>query len=449
MIILPIRRVAVLGCGAMGRQMAALCANAGLEVDLFGLPRPNGAPGHQACQALETLRSAWPPPLACPEAAHAINPCDYAHHLDHLRRCDLVVEAVAEQRDTKLGFLARIVPHLQRWTLIATTTESLSVAELALALPEGLRERFCGVHCFLPLRYRTLVELVPGERTDPRVLDALEDFCVTVLGRDVVRAFDRSISMAERIDLFATASALHYTQAFDLLPEAVDALAGPFIERPLARIERRGWDDFTRRLARAHATLADDPWRERFTLPSGLVHHLAAAEEAIHRVEGGVTRVFDLKAGRHPPALSPAVSAPQPEDGGLDLEQQPFTWALWRDVCHYCAHHLADLAPCARHVDHALRLGAGWPLGPFEHWQQLGWQTVAKAIAADIEAGDTPVALPLPSWALAIDAVHTPRGSYAPERRRHCPRSSLACYRRQDRVLPWWGRPQCATGCQC
>ena len=69
--------------------------------------------------------------------------------------------------------------------------------------------------------------------------------------------------------------------------------------------------------------------------------------------------------------------------------QAQFLWATFRDLFHYTAYHLADIADTARDVDFAIRWGYGWKLGPFETWQAAGWQQVAQWIDEDIKAGKT------------------------------------------------------------
>ena len=77
--------------------------------------------------------------------------------------------------------------------------------------------------------------------------------------------------------------------------------------------------------------------------------------------------------------------------------QAQFLWAMFRDLFHYTAYHLADIADTARDVDFAIRWGYGWKLGPFETWQAAGWQNVAKWIAEDIAAGKAMSDAPLPA----------------------------------------------------
>src|SRR5207342_529422 len=120
--------------------------------------------------------------------------------------------------------------------------------------------------------------------------------------------------------------------------------------------------------------------------------------------------------------------------------QAQFLWAATRDMLHYSAYHLAAIANNARDLDLAIRWGFGWNQGPLEIWQAAGWREVAQWIAADIQAGKTMTAAPLPAWVTEPQrtGVHAPDGSYSPATQSNVPRSMLPVYRRQlfpDRVL--------------
>ena len=60
--------------------------------------------------------------------------------------------------------------------------------------------------------------------------------------------------------------------------------------------------------------------------------------------------------------------------------------------------HLESIADNARDVDFAMRWGFGMKQGPFELWQDAGWQQVAEWVKADIDAGKALCAAPLPAW---------------------------------------------------
>jgi 3-hydroxyacyl-CoA dehydrogenase len=78
------------------------------------------------------------------------------------------------------------------------------------------------------------------------------------------------------------------------------------------------------------------------------------------------------------------------------------------------AVHLADIAESAREVDLAMRWGFGMKQGPFELWQEAGWQQVAEWVKADIDAGKALSSAPLPAWVFdGRTGVHSAEGSWS------------------------------------
>src|SRR5690606_12451206 len=120
--------------------------------------------------------------------------------------------------------------------------------------------------------------------------------------------------------------------------------------------------------------------------------------------------------------------------------QAAFLWAVFRDLFHYSAYHLHDIASTARDIDLALRWGYGWALGPFETWQAAGWRQVADWIAEDIVAGKAMSDAALPDWVFdGREGVHGAEGSYSPARNAKLPRSALPVYKRQRFPDPMLG----------
>jgi 3-hydroxyacyl-CoA dehydrogenase len=140
----------------------------------------------------------------------------------------------------------------------------------------------------------------------------------------------------------------------------------------------------------------------------------AAAPEVVEilKIRNPAEKFAQLRASAHP--------------------QAQFLWACFRDLFHYTAYHLADIADTARDVDQAIRWGYGWKLGPFETWQAAGWKQVAQWVAEDIAAGKAMSSAPLPAWVLdGRDGVHAADGSYSPTKNALVPRSTLPVYKRQ------------------
>jgi 3-hydroxyacyl-CoA dehydrogenase len=451
---LRIRKAAVLGAGVMGAQIAAHLANASIEVVLFDLAARQAPKNGIALKAVQNLGKLSPAPLAEKSRAAGIIPADYDEHLAQLHDCDLVIEAIAERMDWKLDLYHKIAPALPAHAIVASNTSGLSINTLAEALPETLRTRFCGVHFFNPPRYMHLVELIPQRATDPAVLDALEGFLVTALGKGVVRAKDTPNFIGNRIGVFSILATMHHTQQFGLGFDTVDALTGPAIGRPKSATYRTadvvGLDTMAHVIKTMADTLPDDPWHGYFKSPAWLGALIAQGAlgqktgAGFYRKAGKDIVVLDLASKDYRPSQQKpsdalaailAIKDPAERFAKLRASQEPqaqFLWAVFRDLFHYTAYHLADIAETARDVDFAIRWGYGWKLGPFETWQAAGWQQVSAWINADIAAGKTMSKAPLPAWVTdGRTGVHGSDGSFAPRSGNHLARSTHPVYQRQ------------------
>ncbi len=98
------------------------------------------------------------------KAAEKVGGARVVTDLDALKDCDIVVEAVAEDSEVKRDIHGRLGELLPPQTILATTTSSLSVAEIAAA--SGRADRFAALHVFNPVEKMKLVELsFPDEAT--------------------------------------------------------------------------------------------------------------------------------------------------------------------------------------------------------------------------------------------------------------------------------------------
>ncbi|MDR3385999.1 MAG: 3-hydroxyacyl-CoA dehydrogenase/enoyl-CoA hydratase family protein [Rudaea sp.] len=452
---LRIRRAAVLGAGVMGAQIAAHLVNAGIDTVLFDLPAKDGDPNGIVLKAIDNLRKLSPAPLADKSRAGAIVPANYDQNMGALKECDLIIEAIAERLDWKRDLYAKIAPFIGKEAVLASNTSGLSINSLADVLDASIHHRFCGVHFFNPPRYMHLVELIPCARTDAAVLEGLEAFLTTALGKGVVYARDTPNFIGNRIGVFSMLATMHHTEQFKLGFDVVDALTGPAIGRPKSATYRTadvvGLDTMAHVIKTMADTLPNDPWHDYFKPPvwlQALIDNGALGQKAgagFFRKLGKDIQVLDLaKAdyrlsdGKADDAVAAILKMKSPAErlGGLRASQDPqaqFLWAVFRDLFHYAAFHLADIASTARDVDFALRWGYGWSLGAFETWQASGWAQVASWISEDVAAGRAMSKAPLPAW--ASDAkrtgVHNAQGSYSPATDRYLPTSSAPVYKRQ------------------
>ena len=458
---LLIRRVAVLGAGVMGAQIAAQLVNAGLDTVLFDLPAKEGDKNGIVQKAIANLGKLSPAPLGSKSLAEAIVAANYETGLHELESCDLVIEAIAERMDWKQDLYKKIAPHVPAHAVLASNTSGLGIGKLADVLPEALRPRFCGVHFFNPPRYMYLVELIPTVHTDPAVLAGLESFLTSYVGKGVVIARDTPNFIGNRIGVFSILATMHHTQQSGLGFDTVDALTGPLLGRPKSATYRTadvvGLDTMAHVIKTMADTLPDDPWHKYFDAPAwlkALVEKGALGQKTgagIFRKVGKDIMVVDVAKGDYVASnmeADPDVVAilkekdPAKKFAALRASTHPqaqFLWAIFRDLFHYAAYHLKDIAETARDVDQAIRWGYGWKLGPFETWQAAGWRQVAEWIDEDIKAGKAMSDAPLPEWVLAHEGVYTAEGSYSPTQDKVLARSALPVYKRQRFPDPMLG----------
>ncbi len=455
------KKVAVLGAGVMGAQIAAHLANAGVPVILFDLPAEAADKNAVVGKALANLGKLSPAPLASKALVQNIEPANYDEHLERLKGCDLIIEAIAERIDWKKSLYARILPFVGPRAVLASNTSGLSINALSEVLDESLHHRFCGVHFFNPPRYMHLVELIPCAITDTAVLFALEAFLVSTLGKGVVTAKDTPNFIANRIGVFSILSTLYHTDQFGMGFDEVDVLTGPLIGRPKSATYRTcdvvGLDTMGLTIKTMADTLPADPWHPHFTVPDflqTLIDAKALGQKTgagIFKKIGKEIHVLDLASKQYRPSagqVDPEVLAilkdrnPQTKFKALRASAHPqaqFLWSCFRDLFHYCAYHLADIAASARELDFAIRWGYGWNLGPLELWQAADWKQVAAWIAEDIAAGKSMSHAPLPAWVSAVEGVHGKDGSYSASQSTMLPRSANPVYARQRYPDPLLG----------
>jgi len=470
---LIVKKAAVLGAGVMGAQIAAHLANADVPVLLFDLPAKEGEKNGVVNKVLDGLKKLEPAPLASVGRVQFIDAANYDEHLPLLAECDLVIEAIAERMDWKHDLYARIAPHLSSGAMLASNTSGLSINGLAGGLPEAMRPHFCGIHFFNPPRYMHLVEIIATRGSDADMLDALETWLTSRLGKGVVRALDTPNFVANRVGVFSLLAVMHHTAAFGLGFDEVDALTGPRIGRPKSATYRTadvvGLDTLAHVIRTMQETLPDDPWHAHFTVPpwlAALIQQGALGQKTrcgIFRKQGKEIQVLDLaqrdyrtSRGEVAAEVEELLKIRNPAEKFAALKasshpQAQFLWAIFRDVFHYCAVQLENIADNARDLDLALRWGFGWAQGPFETWQVAGWSAISAAIDADIAAGKTMSAAPLPAWVRepGRTGVHAPQGSWSASRGTYVSRSALPVYRRQlfpEAVLGETARPPEKSG---
>src|ERR1700690_2667102 len=225
-----IQKPVVLGAGTMGARIAAHFANAGLPCLLLDIVPKDAGPAERnkiVLAGLEAARKAKPAAFFTGALASRITIGNFEDDLAQISDADWIIEVVAENLEIKRGLLGKVAQFRKPGSIVTTNTSGLPVHLIAEGLPEEFQQHWAGTHFFNPPRYLKLVELIPGPKTSPEVIETLRDFCDRRLGKGVVVAKDMPNFIANRIGTFSILNALKLMGSLGMTVEEVDACTGP------------------------------------------------------------------------------------------------------------------------------------------------------------------------------------------------------------------------------
>ncbi len=412
-----IERVAVLGAGIMGSGIAAHLANAGARVLLLDMVPPDlsaeeksdpDARNRLAAAGLKQALEAKPAAFFAKRRARLVEVGNFEDDLHRLAECDWVVEAVVERLDVKRELFARVAEAVRPGTPVTSNTSGLSVAGMSEGLSPEFQKTFFVTHFFNPARYMRLLEIVPGERTDPASIARVAAFCAQRLGKGVVHAKDTPNFIANRVGTFSLMVALHLMVEHELTIDEVDAIVGKPLGRPKSAAFRTadlvGLDTLLHVAQNCHDNLPDDERRAWFDPPDfvntmrerGLLGQKAGAGfyKKVSEPEKQIL-TLDWTSLEYVPQSKPrfdSVGAARAGDTpgarvkllveGEDRAAR-FAWRCLGETLAYAARRIGEIADDVVNVDRAMRWGFNWALGPFELWDALGVSDAAERMRAD------------------------------------------------------------------
>ena len=291
---MTVKTAAIVGAGQMGRGIAEACALAALKVDLYD------AAASLLPAALDSIRADLARQVKknslSAAAAQAAEACITPQQTlgDWLCRADVVIEAVTEDADSKKQLYAALAPYLSAHTLVASNTSSISITDLAAAVP--LPSRFIGMHFMNPAQVNPLVEIIRGTATDDQIYQRT---CVLAeqLGKTVVTAADRPGFITNRILLPMLNEAIYVLQektgsVTDIDRTMVTAMRHPM--GPLMLADFIGLDTCLAILQVLYDNLQQEKYR-----PCPLLAELVAAGELGKKSGVGF---YDYRSGTPRPA---------------------------------------------------------------------------------------------------------------------------------------------------
>jgi 3-hydroxybutyryl-CoA dehydrogenase len=174
---MSLSKVAVVGCGMMGRGIVEVCAAAGMSVvAIKATPGDLNGPKSKIRESLDRrVKRGKMTPEQVEEVLARIR---FTTELGEVGDADLVIESAVEALDAKCDILQRIEVKMHPEAVLGTNTSSLKLEKLADGLKHG--GRFLGLHFFSPVPAMELVELGSIDRTAPYALQRCIDFCIHI-----------------------------------------------------------------------------------------------------------------------------------------------------------------------------------------------------------------------------------------------------------------------------
>ncbi|MFT3706260.1 MAG: 3-hydroxyacyl-CoA dehydrogenase/enoyl-CoA hydratase family protein [Archangium sp.] len=405
-----IRKAAVIGAGVMGSGIASHLANAGVPVILLDIVPPGekstdkAARNKFAAGAVANLGKQKPAPLMSTRALSLIEVGNIEDDLKRVSECDWVVEVIKEDLKLKNDLFAKLEPLISKTCIVTSNTSGMSIAGMTEGRSDDFKRRFLVTHFFNPVRYMKLLEIVPGEKTDPAVMAALAEFGERTLGKGIVYGKDTTNFIANRIGTYGMMRTLGTMDQHGVTIEEVDKIFGPSLGRPKSAVFRTadlvGLDTFMHVTTNCYDSLTSDPLRDTFKPPEWL-KKMVEKKMLGDKTGGGFYKknksdggkeilVLDLKTFEYRAqnkvrfdSLGAARDVEELNEkirvvlSGTDKAAK-FAEQVTLETLSYAARLLGEIADDVVNVDRAMRWGFAWEQGPFQTWDAIG---VEKAVA--------------------------------------------------------------------
>lgn len=417
---LRIEKAVVLGAGTMGSRIAAHFVNAGLPCVLLDIVPPNLPAGTSPAErnkivraGLEAAKKSKPAAFFTPALADRIAIGNFEDDLARCAEADWIIEAVAENLEIKRNLLARVAQHRKPGAMVTTNTSGLPVHLIAEGMSDEFQQHWAGTHFFNPPRYLKLVEVIPGLKTSPEVIETLSEFCDRRLGKGVVVAKDTPNFIANRIGTYSMLNVLRLMDALGMTIEEVDACTGPVIGQPKSATFRTadivGLDVLLHVVKNIYDSVPNDESRQMYRVPA-VVEEMArrgwlgdkTGQGFYKRVKGEGEKeilTLDLQTMEYRPRQKARFASLEAAKGIENTQErlrallgpvlagqkvdkaQQFLWGTISESCLYAARRVPEISDSIVDVDRAMRWGFGWELGPFELIDAIG----VPAFAAQVQ----------------------------------------------------------------
>jgi 3-hydroxyacyl-CoA dehydrogenase len=395
-----IKKVAVLGSGVMGAQIAGHISNAGIESYLYDTTQ------ELANQGKENLIKLKPAPLYNSKNIDLITPCTYDKDIEKIKDVDWILEAVVEKLDIKISVYNNLLPYLKESAILTSNTSGIPLIDLTESLSKDMQERFMITHFFNPPRYMQLLELVRSEMTTDETYNTMVHFGEIILGKGIVHAKDTPNFIGNRIGVFGMMTAINLAVESRLTVEEVDKLTGPISGRPKSATFRTadvvGLDTLKNVSLTTYEKALNDEQRNVFKIPKildALIEKKRLGQKTkegfYKKDENGILNSINFETESYKPLKTVrfdcfrVAKGQQKTPGKLtslcsgDDKGSKYFWEVMARTLIYSANRIPEISDDIINIDNAMKWGFGWEYGPFESWDILGVKESSDRMIAD------------------------------------------------------------------
>lgn len=258
--------IGVVGAGTMGQSIAEMLAFKGLDVHLAEKTPESLQQAMEAIEAsLDRQLERWA--ITAAEKKLTLNRIHTERSLDNLADCDLVIETITEDLDSKKEIFAHLDAILPKEAVIASNTSTLSVTELAGTTHHP--ERVIGMHFVYPAFRIDVVEIIRGLQTSDETFGKTKKFVDEVLAKKGVMVYESPGFVTTRLVCLLINEALHLLEEGVASPEDIDSamrIGYQFEHGPLEMADRFGLDAVLAALERMFREFGELKYRPSFLL---------------------------------------------------------------------------------------------------------------------------------------------------------------------------------------
>ena len=436
-----INKIAIIGSGIMGSGIACHFANIGVEVLLLDIVPRELNEKEQARglslkdqvvrnrlvnDALKTALKSKPSPIYSQQFAQRITTGNLEDDIAKIKDVDWIMEVVVERLDIKQQVFKTLEQHRTPGTLITSNTSGIPIKFMSEGRSEDFQKHFCGTHFFNPARYLKLFEIIPGPKTNPEVLEFLNNYGEQFLGKTSVVAKDTPAFIGNRIGIFGIQSLFHQVKELELTVEEIDKLTGPVIGRPKSATFRTvdvvGLDTLVHVANGIYENCPEDEAHELFKLPDFVNTMMSnnwlgsKSGQGFYKKEGKTITVLDLKTLEYrgkkktkfatlelTKSIDNVIERFKVLVSGKDKAGE-FYRKNFAAMFAYVSHRIPEISDELYKIDDAMKAGFGWEHGPFQIWDAVGVKSGIDLMAAE---GKFPAAWVTDMIESGIDSFYT------------------------------------------